>query len=147
LSKSSDDVERKYWNVEKGIFSTKGTRTVLRHISSTFQSLGKSIIFLLLFGYPVLLVYAGIAYGAVAFWGSLGASILLIGLALSKSGYARNFEGRKGNLVRGLAGLAIAFVVLIVFYLGLFNFGALMVPILLGIIVAAVAFAMVRSRF
>ncbi len=110
-------------------------------------SVGKIVLFLLLFSYPILLVYTGIQYGGIVFWSTLGGSFIIIGLILSKAGYAGNFHSRNGSLAKGLAGIALALIVMVAFYLGLFNFRVMMIPISVGILVVAAAFVMARAKF
>ncbi len=146
MTGSSSDKEERFWKVDKTIFHP-GVRTSLRRLTAAMRSIGKIVLFLLLFSYPILLVYAGIQYGGVVFWSTLGGSLIIIGLVLSKAGYAGNFQTRNGSLAKGLAGIALALIVTVAFYVGLFNFRVMMIPISVGILVAAAAFVIARARF
>src|SRR5207302_6834239 len=97
------DREERFWKVDKSIFHPK-VRTSLRRLAAMARSIGKIVLFLLLFSYPILLVYMGIQYGGIVFWSTLGGSFIMIGLILSKAGYAGNFQSRNGSLAKGLAG-------------------------------------------
>jgi hypothetical protein len=50
-------------------------------------------------------------------------------------------------MARGLIALAIAFASIVGFYLGLFQFKLLMVPIFLGVLGVAAALVVLRARF
>jgi hypothetical protein len=130
--------------VDKSIFHP-GAGTSLSRLFSLVRSIGKSLLFLLLFSYPILLVYTGIQYGGIAFWSMLGGSFIIIGLVLSRAGYAKHFQSTNPGLVKGLAGIALAFVTMIAFYLGLYEFRVMMIPIVVGVLAASLAFARLKS--
>ncbi|OLD09495.1 MAG: hypothetical protein AUI95_00815 [Crenarchaeota archaeon 13_1_40CM_3_52_4] len=146
LTDSSNDREERFWKVDKSIFHPK-VRSSLRRLTASVRSIGKIVLFLLLFSYPILLVYTGIQYGGIVFWSMLGGSFIVIGLILSKGGYAGNFQSRNGSLAKGLAGIALALIVMVAFYLGLLNLRVMMIPLSVGILVAAAAFVMARAKF
>jgi len=147
VSGSSEGKKKKLWTVYEDIFRPAKVRTSLQRFADMLRSVGKIVLLALLFIYPILMVYAGIVYGAVAFWSSLFGSVLVIGIVLSRTGYARNFEGRRGSLGRGLASLFLAFVAIVGLYLGLFHFGFFIVPIFLGVVATAAIVAVVMARF
>ncbi len=147
MRESPDDKEERFWKVDASIFHTHRINSTLHRALSLLRSLGKAFLYMLMFSYPILLVYIGIDYGGLVFWSSLLASILILGLALSMSGYARNFAGTSGSLVKGLAALAIGLVAMISFFLGLFQFGALTILIMLAILATALSVVVLRARF
>ncbi len=147
MSQSRDDDERNFWKVDETIFHPAGIRTRVQRLVSVLKSLTKGSLLLFLFAYPLLLVYIGIAYGAIVFWSSLAGSFVIVGVVLSRTGYSRNFDRVDGSMARGLIALAIAFASIVGFYLGLFQFKLLMVPIFLGVLGVAAALVVLRARF
>ncbi len=146
MSQSTDDDEKNFWKVDETIFHPAGIQTVVQRISGLLKSFTKRALLLLLFAYPLLLVTIGIAYGAIAFWGSLAGSTVIVGIVLSRTGYSRNFERVEGSTVKGLIAITIAFALIVVFYLGLVEFRLLMIPVFLGVLGAAVALVVLRAR-
>jgi hypothetical protein len=146
LSSSPDDSEKNFWKVDKTIFRRAGIRTPVQRLVSVLKSLSRGSLLLFLFAYPLLMVYIGIAYGAIVFWISLGGSFVIVGVVLSRTGYSRNFDRVDGSMAKGLIALAIAFASIVGFYLGLLQFKLLMVPIFLGVLGVAAALVVLRAR-
>jgi len=68
--------------------------------------------------YPIYLVYVGLRFGGLAFWGFLAGSIGLMGIIIARLGYASNFRNGDISLKRTL-GLFLGFLLAIGFYGGL----------------------------
>jgi hypothetical protein len=146
LSQPKDDKEKNFWKVDETIFRPAGIQTVVQRLAGLLKSLTKRSLLLLLFAYPLLLVIIGIAYGAIAFWGSLAGSTVIVGIILSRTGYSRNFERVEGSTIKGLIAITIAFALMVGFYFGLVEFRLLMIPVFLGVLGAAVALVVLRAR-
>jgi len=146
LSESRDDKEKNFWKVDERIFRPARIQTNVQRFVDALKTLSKGGLLILLFAYPILLVYVGVAYGGIVFWSSFAGSFVIVGIILSRTGYSRNFVTVEGGMARRLIGLAIAFVSIVGFYLGLFQFKLLMVPILLGVLGAAIALVMLKAR-
>jgi hypothetical protein len=108
-----------------------------RRILNPAKSLGKHALYALAFAYPALLVSLGIIFGGLVFWTSLAASMGIIWLVITKTGYSGNFAGwdisyRKFlGLILGLCMLSSLFYGLL--YLKLWE----TVPIMAGSLVFA----------
>jgi hypothetical protein len=86
----------------------------------------------LLFAYPLMLVYLGLAYSWLGFWGSFLGSVLVFGIIIKKSGYARHFESaRRGSFLTGVIGLSLGFVIAVSLYEGLFVLRTWIFPVVI----------------
>jgi hypothetical protein len=146
LSPENGDKEKSFWKVDGTIFRPAGIQTRLQRIVTVLKSLSKGALLTTLFAYPVVLVYVGVAYGGIVFWGFLGASFVTVGVVLSRTGYSRNFDGVQGSMARMLVALTIAFVLVVGFYLGLLLFKLMIVPMFFGVLGVALALVMLRAR-
>lgn len=131
------------WKVDPSIFLNAKKRKASERFSSPLRSTAKLLAISLFLGYPLGLVILGLLFGWLAFWSSLGGSFVVLGVAISKLGYSRNFDAWNPSLLRKIGALTIAFVAVIGFYLGLFAIKTLMVPIIVGVLLALFAVALV----
>lgn len=143
---SSSEAERKkrLWEVDPTIFRHKKQRGPFEHLLALMKSVGKSMALALVLSYPLALPLLGVIFGGLVFWGSLGASVLIMGVLLRKFGYARNFEGQNRSLLKGLVGLVIGFTMAAGFYLGLFYYKVWIVPIMFGLL--SLIFVYIRRK-
>ena len=118
----------------------------MQRFAELLKSVAQVGVLLVLFAYPIVLVYLGIAYGWMAFWSSLAGSFLMVGVLLSMTRYSRNFDRPAGSSATPLASLVVAFIAMAGFYLGLFQFKLLMIPLFLGIIAGSFALLVLRGR-
>jgi hypothetical protein len=109
------------------------------------RSLVKSVLISLFFAYPLIVVFIGVVYGGIFYWGSLAGSFVLLGLFLWKTGYAKNFEAWNPRLGKQLVALVGGFALVMGFYLSLFNARLWLVPISLGLGIGALIIIWRRS--
>lgn len=133
--------------MDPSIFTVKGKAKRLARIVSFLESIARPLILSLLLGYPLILVLSGLLFGWIVFWGTLLGSFALIGLLLKGLGYAKNFENWNSSLSRQLATMTLGFLAVAGFYLGLFYYKALMLPLLFAVLVSVLVLGMVyRGR-
>jgi hypothetical protein len=86
-----------------------------RHILANARSLTKYTLYLLAFGYPLILVISGVMFGGIVFWASFAGSMGLFWLVIKRAGYSGNFAswdmGYKSFVGLGAASLIYAAVV------------------------------------
>ncbi len=103
---------------------------------SPARSLGKHTLYGLAFSYPLVLVTIGIMFGGLVFWPALGASVGLMWLIITKTGYSKNFASWDvGN--KKFIGLFIAFGTAIALVYGLIYVRLWTIPIFGAILVLA----------
>ncbi len=143
---SSSEAERKkrLWEVDPTIFQHNKQRGPFRHLLALMKSVGKSVALALVLAYPLALPLLGVIFGGLVFWGSLGASVLIMGVLLRRYGYGRNFEGQNRSLLKGLVGLVIGFTMAAGLYLGLFYYKVWIVPIMFGLL--SLIFVYIRRK-
>jgi hypothetical protein len=83
--------------------------------------------------YPLYLIYVGLAFGGLAFWGFLAGSIAVMGVIITRLGYASNFR-RWDISLRRTGGVLLGLALSVGFYGGLFYLRTLFVPIAFGIV-------------
>jgi hypothetical protein len=91
------------------------------------RQVGKFGLFALAFMYPVYLVYVGIAFGGLAFWGFFVASVAVMGIVITRLGYAANFRQWDISLKK-VSGLLLAFALALGFVSGLVYLRIWLVP-------------------
>ena len=79
------------------------------------------------------MVYVGVAYGGLAFWSFFAVSVMIMGVTITKLGYASNFRHWNIGLKRTL-GVLLGFAVAVGFYSGLIYARTFFVPIAFGLI-------------
>ncbi len=129
MSEPDKPRKKRFWVVDPSMFRQEGERSKVERIRDLVVSLGRRAFILLLFSYPLLLIYVGLAYGGVAFWGLFAGSFAAMGLFLWKLGYAKNFDSSNPRLGKQLLGLILGFVAVMGFYEGLFHLGVWILPI------------------
>lgn len=138
--------KRKLWDVDPSIFEPRRKASFLaRRIVPPFQQLGKYGLYTLAVTYPVYLVYIGVAFGGLAFWGFLAGSVAVIGIILSRLGYASNFKQYDISLKRTL-GLLLSFPIAAGFYGGLIYLKIWFVPIAFGLLGLGLLIVLKRSK-
>jgi hypothetical protein len=131
-----DEKKGRMWRVDSSIFLNARKRNTRERFSSPVRSTAKVLAFSLFMGYPLLLVVLGLLFGWVTFWASLGGSFVVLGVAISRLGYSRNFDAWNPSLLRKMGALTIAFIAVAGFYFGLFAIKALMIPIVIMIVLS-----------
>jgi hypothetical protein len=137
--------EKRFWIVDPSMFNSKNRRSRKDRIRDPVVSIARTIFVISLFTYPLVIVYLGLAYGAIAFWGSLSLSFLALGLFLWKTGYAKNFDSWNPNLGKQLIGIFLAFLAVLGVYEGLFHLGLWILPIMAAGSIAILAIVLGRE--
>lgn len=144
---SGDEKKGRMWRVDPSIFLNARKRKTTERLSSPLRSTAKLLGFSLFMGYPLLLVVLGLLFGWLTFWASLGGSFVVLGVAISRLGYGRNFDAWNPSFLRKMGALVIAFVAVLGFYFGLFAIKALMIPVVVAIFLAIFVLGLVfRER-
>ena len=106
---------------------------------------GNSVCMAFAISYPIYLVYVGLRFGGLAFWGFLAGSIGLMGIIIARLGYASNFRNWDISLKRTL-GLLLCFLLAIGFYGGLIYLKTWFVPIGFGLAGVGLLLVLRRSK-
>jgi hypothetical protein len=116
--------KRKLWEVDPSIFELGHNASfVERRILPPLRQLGKFGLYALALTYPIYLIYVGLAFGGLAFWG------FLADISLGRT-----------------VGIFLGFVVAVGFYGGLIYLKTLFVPIAFGIVAVGLFLVLRRSK-
>jgi hypothetical protein len=138
--------KRKLWEVDPSILEPGHKASLFeRRIVLPLRQLGKFGLYALAITYPIYLVLVGLAFGGLAFWGFLVGSIAVMGILITKLGYASNFRHWDISLKRTV-GLLIGFPLAVGFYGGLVYLKIWFVPIVFGFAGLGLFLILKRSR-
>lgn len=137
--------EKKLWKVDSTIYS-QGKSKITDRVKELLRSLGKALLYLGFFLYPLALVITGVVFGGLVFWTIFSGSVIVISVILARLGYARTFAQRDFPFFRSLIGLCGGFLAALGFYLGLFTIQWWIFPIIGTIAVLAIAVKLKRGR-
>ena len=138
--------KRKLWEVDPSIFEPGRKASLFeRRILPFLRQIGKFGLYALAITYPIYLVYVGVAYGGLAFWSFFAGSVMVMGVTITKLGYASNFRHWDIGMKRTI-GVILGFAVAASFYAGLVYARILFVPVALGLIGLGVFIVWKRSR-
>jgi hypothetical protein len=133
LPEESDEKKR-LWKVDPSMYE-KGpsARFVERRVVPVLRHVGKWVLLALAFTYPIYLVYIGVAFGGIVFWAFLAGSFAVIGVIITRLGFASNFRDWDFGGKR-MSGVVLGFLVAMGFYGGLIYLRTWLIPtvILLG---------------
>jgi hypothetical protein len=133
------------WEFDPTTFQPGRKASILERILTPFRSLGKYLLFALALAYPLCLVILGVAFGGLVFWGAFAGSIALMGLVITKAGYAKNFQNWDIGF-RKMGALVIAFLATLGLYLGLIHLRLIVIPIFAAILVLGLLVMIIRGR-
>jgi len=138
--------KRKLWNVDPSIFELGRKASFLeRRILPALRQAAKFGLYTLAIAYPIFLVYIGLAFGGLVFWTFFAGSIALIGVALTKLGYASNFRHWDVSLKR-TAGVFLGFLIAASFYAGIIYLKTLLVPVAFALLALGLLLVLRRTR-
>ncbi len=140
MADSPLDDKSKLWKVDPALFQPPPRPRRIVLLMDRLRPLGSLLLVCLAAFYPVLVVYLGIEYGGVVFWGSLAASLVIIYMIISGLGYAGNFEGRGQPILRGLFAITLGFGLAVGLYLSILNLKIMTIPIVIGLGVLGLAY-------
>ncbi len=146
MSDSEPENKKRMWRIDPSIFVRARKAKHGERLADLVKPVARLLALSLFFGYPLGLVVLGFVFGWIVFWSSLVGSFALIGLILSRLGYSRNFASWNPSLPRQLLVLTGAFASAAVFYIGLFDLGVWMIPILFGIFVSGLVLGFMYLR-
>ncbi len=146
MSSDEDDENKRLWVVDPSMFNPGPTPSLPERITRFLKSVGRTVIPPLFLTYPVALVVLGIAFGGFVFWVGLLASMILMGLLLSRWGYAARFEGWDYSLTRHLTGLTLAFLALAGIYLRLARYDFWFVPLIFSLVATGLLYFRGRGK-
>jgi hypothetical protein len=112
------DKKDEMWQLDPSMYERQEASFYERRIQRPLRQLGKFVLFFLAFTYPFYLVYVGLAYGGLAFWSFFLGSAAVIGVVVTRLGYARNFSSW-GQGYKPLVGLVGGFLAAVGFYASL----------------------------
>jgi len=107
--------------------------------------LGKFGLYALAVTYPIYLVYVGLVFGGLAFWAFFAGSIAVIGIVITRLGYASNFRHWDIGLKRTV-GLLLGFPLAVGFYVGLIYLKTWLVPVSFGFAGLGLLLMLKRSK-
>ena len=128
--------ENNLWKVDSSLFQHGPEASFLeRHVLRRVRSTARLMLFGAAFAYPFVLISLGISYGAIVFWAGFAGSAVIMGLIITKAGYAKNFAGWDIGYRRFVA-LPVGFAIAFGAYLGLLYspIGSLTVVVLAGVL-------------
>jgi len=102
-------------------------------------------LYTLAIAYPLYLVYIGLIFGGLVFWGFFVGSIAVIGAAITKLGYASNFRHWDISLKR-IAGVFLGFLVAASFYAGIIYLKTWLIPVVFGLFGLGLVLVLRRRR-
>lgn len=137
--------ETHLWNVDPSVFEPlRKAGFFERCIQGHARSLGKYVLYLLAFAYPLALVIGGVAFGGLFFWPALAVSMGLIWFVIRSAGYSGNFATWDMGY-RKFVGLFSAFGIALGIVYGLIYIGTATIPIFGGILLAILVLYILRS--
>jgi len=137
--------KRPLWQFDPTTFQPGPKANVIERATRPFRSLARYGLYGLALTYPLYLVIIVIAFGGIVFWPAFAGSIALMGIIITKAGYARNFQNWDISF-RKMGALVLAFVATFGLYLGLIHLRLLVVPIFAAILVVGLAIYIIRGK-
>jgi hypothetical protein len=138
--------KRKLWEFDPSIFEPGRKASFFeRRLVPPLRQLGKFGLYSLALTYPIYLVFVGLTFGGLAFWGFLVGSITVMGVIITRLGYASNFKHWDISLKRTV-GILLGFPLAVGFYGGLIYLKIWLVPIAFGFVAVGLLLILRRSR-
>jgi hypothetical protein len=106
------------WKVDPKIFEARKSSLFERHVLGLIRAMGGYSLLGAAFAYPVILVYLGVAYGGLVFWGAFAGSFVLIAAPIRGLGLEKNFATKDISWTRS-ATIPISFILTLAFIFGL----------------------------
>jgi hypothetical protein len=116
-----------------------------RRIVPPLRQIGKFGLYGLVISYPIYLVYVGVAFGGLVFWGFFAGSLAVMGATITKLGYASNFRHWDISLKRTV-GVVVGFAIAASFYGGLIYLTTWFAPIAIALGGLGVLLVLRRSK-
>jgi hypothetical protein len=126
--------KRRFWEVDANLYAPSGKFGLWERSLELGRAVGKYVLWGLIMTYPFTLPVIGVLFGGLAFWGTFGASGLVIVVLLRRFGLSRNFNSREGSLFRGILGICGGFLCTLGFYYSLIFLHGWVFPITFGLL-------------
>jgi hypothetical protein len=138
--------KRKLWDVDPSIFEAGRKASFYeRRVFPILRQTAKVGLYGLAIAYPIYLVYVGLAFGGLFFWTFFAGSIALIGVVITKLGYAPNFRHWDISLRRTIS-VFLGFALAASFYTGIIYLKSWVLPIVLGLLVFGLLLVLRRRK-
>jgi hypothetical protein len=138
--------KKKLWEVDRSMFEPgRKAGFFERRIIPPLRQIGKFGLYGLTISYPIYLVYVGVAFGGLAFWGFFAGSLAVMGAMITKLGYASNFRHWDISLKRTV-GVVVGFAIAASFYGGLIYLTTWFAPIAIALGGLGVLLVLRRSK-
>jgi hypothetical protein len=137
--------KRPFWEFDPTAFQPGPKARILERVLTPFRSLGKYLLFALALTYPLYIVILGVAFGGLVFWTAFGGSVALMGIIITKAGYARNFQNWDISMKK-MGALVVAFLATLGLYLGIIHLRILVVPVFAAILVLGLLIFVLRGK-
>ncbi len=138
--------KRRLWEIDPTVFQPgRKAGFFERRLLQPFKFVGKYVLFALALTYPLYLVIVGIAFGGLVFWAFFAGSVAILGVLITRLGYARNFANWDLGF-RNFGVLFLAFLVAMGFYMGLIYLRVWFVPIFVTILAFGLVLFLRRSK-
>jgi hypothetical protein len=138
--------KRKLWDVDPSIFEAGRKASFYeRRVFPILRQTAKFGLYGLAIAYPIYLVYVGLAFGGLVFWTFFAGSIALIGVVITKLGYAPNFRHWDISLRRTVS-VFLGFALAAGFYAGIIYLKSWVLPIVLGLLVFGLLLVLRRRK-
>jgi hypothetical protein len=133
---------KKLWEVDPSVYILGPKPGFRAHIVGWFRAIGKVALYAMFFAYPLVLPIIGVAFGGLAFWTTLGGSVVVISVILERFGFARTFAERDFPFFKSTLALFGGFLCALGFYLGLFVLQWWILPIIIALVSVALLIAL-----
>ena len=135
-----------FWELDPTTFQPLRKAGFLEsHLKPFSKFAGKYLLYSLTFLYPFLLVSVGVVFGGIVFWITFAGSFAVIGLLITRLGYAKNFANWDLSL-RKFGSLVLAFLAAFGFYEGLFILRVWVIPIFAAVLGLGLIYFLIRNR-
>jgi hypothetical protein len=133
--------KKKLWEIDPSIYAPGPKARLRQRTVGLLRGVGKAMLYVAFFAYPLALPIIGVAFGGLAFWATFAGSVVVISVILARLGFARTFAKRDFPFLTSTLALCGGFLCALGFYLGLLTFQWLIIPIVaalagLGLLVA-----------
>jgi hypothetical protein len=143
---SKDDKKKRFWQVDPAMFKLgRRAGSLERYILPVVKSLGKYVLYSIAIFYPITLAVVGLVYGGFVMWGYFAVSVAVIGLLISRLGYARNFASWDVSS-RKFAAIVVAFIAALGFFAGIIYLKVWFLPIVFAVLVSGLVLTVKRGR-
>jgi hypothetical protein len=136
--------KKKLWEIDPSVYAPGPKAGLRQRVVEWFREVGKAMLYVAFFAYPLALPIIGVVFGGLAFWTTFGGSVAVISVILAKFGFARTFAKRDFPFLTSTIALCGGFLCALGFYLGLLTIQWLIIPIVAALAGLALLVALRR---